>query len=181
MKTAHRFAASVVVAAILAALFVTSARSVKADNAQTLAGTWITWILAGPGLRIPALQVYSADGTVVSEDAIKQGGVPDNPLRGSPMYGVWTRTGPASFAIKGLFLVFDATSSVLIGFGRTQGTVVLSTPEANEASGTISVEFLACPSPLTCPDPQAADAAWAPFPGFGSSMLVTATRLRSGE
>lgn len=181
MNTTPRLSAVIVASVVLAVLFAVSAPAVNADNAQTLTGTWVIWFPVGLDAHVPAIHTYLADGTVIATDTFSQGGLPGVPIRSTPVHGVWKRTGPATFAISHLFLVYDAASSLLIGFGRSRGTVALSVPDASEASGTVALEFLGCPSPVSCPDPQAADSTWMPFPGFPPGVPVTATRLRLVE
>ena len=181
MNTTRRLTTAIVASVVLAILFAVPAPAVNADNSQTLTGTWVGWFPMGPGARVPAIHTYLADGTIISTDTFLHGGLPGLPIRSTPVHGVWERTGPATFAISNLFLLYDAESSVLIGFGRARGTVTLSVPDASEASGTVVLEFLGCPSPLSCPDPQAADSTWMPFPDFPPSVPVTATRLRLVE
>lgn len=114
-------------------------------------------------------------------DTFSQGGLPGVSVRTTPLHGAWQRTGPATFATTNLFLVYEAASSVLIGFGRARAAVTVTAPDADRASGTVVLEFLGCPSPVACPDPQAAEAAWEPFPDFPPSVPVAATRLRVVE
>jgi hypothetical protein len=177
MKTARRLSISAVATLSLAALFAISSAAVRGDNAQTLTGTWLVWPEFAPGLKVPALHTYHSDGTLSAADTFSGGGIPGLPIRTTPNHGVWERTGPASFAVTSLFLVYDAGSSLLVGFGRARASVLLTTPEADRGTGVVSADFLACPSPVTCPDPTAADAAWMPFPNFPPEVPVTSTRV----
>ena len=175
MKTSHRFSTS---ALAVAALFLIPAIAVNAADTQTLAGTWVVWAEIRPGVRVPALHTYHSDGTITSSDTLMFGGLPGVSIRISPLHGVWERTGPSTFATTNLALIYDAGSSLLIGFGRARATASFGKSDPDQVSGTASVEFLPCPSPFACPDPQAVDAAWVPFPGLPPSLPVTATRLR---
>ena len=181
MHIPHRFSRSAAAALVVAALFLIPL-VVNAADTQTLAGTWVVWaeLTVPPGVQVqvPALHTYHSDGTITSSDVLSLGGLPGNSIRITPMHGVWERTGPSAFATTNLFLVYDASSSLLIGFGRARATLSFARNDPDQASGTAKAEFLPCPSPFACPDPQAADAAWVPFPGFPPSLPATATRLR---
>lgn len=168
------FAAALAVAALL----LISPSAVAGADTQTLTGTWVLWAKLPTGGRVPALHTYHSDGTITSSDTLSLGGLPGVPIRMTALHGVWERTGPSTFAATNLVLVYDASSSLLIGFGRARATVSFSKEDPGQGSGTAHMEFLACPSPVACPDPQAADAAWVPFPGFPPSLQVTGTRLR---
>ncbi len=183
MHTPHRFSRSAVAALAVAALFLISSPAMNAADRQTLAGTWVLWaelpVAPGVQIQVPALHTYHSDGTFTSSDVLTFGGLPGITLRITPMHGVWERTGQNAFATTNLFLVYDATSSLLIGFGRARATVSYTGNDADQISGTAYAEFLPCPSALACPDPQGAGATWVvPFPGFPPSLKITATRLR---
>ena len=178
MCTPNRFSRSFAAALVVAALFLISPSAVSAADTQTLAGTWVVWAEPSPGIRVPALHTYHSDGTITSSDVLSFGGLPGVSIRITPLHGVWERTGHNAFATTNLILVYDASSSLLIGFGRARATASFTGNDANQISGTAYVEFLPCPSPFACPDPQAAGAAWVPFPGIPPSLPVTATRLR---
>ena len=181
MCTPNRFPRLAAATLVVAAWFLLSP-VVNAADTQTLAGTWVVWVelTVSPGVQVqvPALHTYHSDGTITSSDVLSLGGLPGNPFRITPMHGVWERTGPSVFATTSLFLVYDASSSLLIGFGRARTTLSFAKDDPDQASGTAKAEFLLCLSPFACPDPQAADAAWVSFPGFPPSLPVTATRLR---
>ncbi len=178
MCTASCFSRSAVAALATATLFLVSSPPMKAADTQTLTGTWIVWAEPQFGVRVPALHTYHSDGTITSSDTFMFGGVPGATIRITPLHGVWERTGPSAFAATSLVLVYDASSSLLIGFGRARATVSFPKNDPDHISGTASVEFLPCPSPVACPNPLAADAAWAPFPGFPPNFQATAARLR---
>ena len=107
------------------------------------------------------------------------GGLPGVTTRATPLLGVWERTGNSTFATKNLSWVFDAASSMLIGFVRARAEIIFSKEDAG--SGTVRVEFLPCPSPIACPDPVASDAAWMPMPNLPPVLQGTATRLRVND
>jgi len=174
----NRFPRLAAATLVVAALFLISPSAGNAADTQTLAGTWVVWAEIQSGVRVPTLHTYHSDGTITSSDVLSLGGLPGNPFRITPMHGVWERTGPSVFATTSLFLVYDASSSLLIGFGRARTTLSFAKDDPDQASGTAKAEFLLCLSPFACPDPQAADAAWVSFPGFPPSLPATATRVR---
>jgi hypothetical protein len=176
MRISNRFSRLAAATLAAAALFLLSPSAVNAADTQTLTGTFVVWAELGPGVQVPALHTYHSDGTITSSDVLMFGGL-GIPIRITPMHGVWERTGPSAFATTNLFLVYDASSSLLIGFGRARAAVFTG-KDADQISGTAYAEFLPCPSPFACPDPQAAGAAWAPFPGVPPSLTLTGTRLR---
>ncbi len=178
MRTPHRFSRWFAAALVAAAWFLISPSAGYAADTQTLTGTWILWAELPTGARVPALHTYHSDGTITSSDVLSFGGLPGVPIRITPLHGVWERTGPRAFATTNLFLVYDASTSLLIGFGRARATISFTGNDDDQFSGTAYPEFLPCPSPFACPDPQAAGAAWAPFPGLPPSFPATATRLR---
>ncbi len=165
----------------IAALFVISPPAAVAADAQTLAGTYVTWLQIAPGVRLPSLQTYHSDGTWICSESMMFGGVPGNTYRFTPCHGVWERTGPGAFAITGMGMVFDGGSGLLIGFTRARATASFTSNEANQLSGAVRLELLLCPSPFACPDPLAADAQWLPAPAYPPSMAVVSTRLRLAQ
>lgn len=180
MKGARWFSVASLAAVVLAAMFLTPAAP-KADDSRSLTGTWVIFAEPMPGVRVPALHTYNSDGSIVSSDVLTFGGLPGVSIRTTPLHGVWARTGRGSFATTNLTLVYDAASSMLIGFGRARVGISMDMQDTSRLSATAVVEFLACPSPIACPDPQSADAVWVPFPGFPPSLPVTAERLRLVE
>lgn len=162
---------------LVAAIFVTMPSTAECENHRSLAGTWIVWADIQPGVRVPSLHTYHSDGTVTLSDVFMFGGLPGIPIRATPMHGVWEKTGRTTFTTTNLSLVYDAASSLLIGFTRARAEVSFMEKDADRVSGTVYVEFLQCSSPVACTDPQAPGAAWMPFPGMPASFQVTATRL----
>jgi hypothetical protein len=177
MTSARGLSVASLAAVVLAAVFLVPPVS-KADDSGSLTGTWVIFAEPMPGVRVPALHTYNSDGTIVSADVLTFGGLPGVSVRITPLHGVWDRTGRRSFTTTNLTLVYDAASSVLIGFGRARVSLTMDKHDTSRFSATSVVEFLACPSPVACPDPQSADAAWVPFPGLPPSLPVTAERLR---
>jgi hypothetical protein len=97
--------------------------------------------------------------------------------RTTPFHGVWERIGPHTIGGTSLYLVYDASSSFLIGFGRVRSTLQFTPGDFDQFAGTMFVDFLACPSPSSCPDPQSASAAWTPFNPTVPSFVVSAKRM----
>lgn len=110
------------------------------------------------------------------------GGTASNlPRRTTLFYGVWERTGPQTIGVTNLYLVYDAVSNRLIGFGRTCSTLEFMPEESDHFDGTMFVDFLSCPPPATCPDPQDRSAAWKPYDTMVPSFVVSAKRLHRLE
>jgi hypothetical protein len=175
MCTRHRLLKAAAAALVLAALPLLASPSLVADNRHEIAGTWLVWASPMPGVRVPLIQTLSPEGTIVTSDVTMFGGLPGVSIRATPMHGVWERTSRNVVSTTNLALIYDAPSSVLIGFSRSRATS--SFDRHGDIAGTVIVEFLACPSPVACPDPLAADATWIPFPGFPPSFTFTGKRL----
>lgn len=148
MHIPHRFSRSAAAALVVAALFLIPL-VVNAADTQTLAGTWVVWaeLTVPPGVQVqvPALHTYHSDGTITSSDVLSLGGLPGNSIRITPMHGVWERTGPSAFATTNLFLVYDASSSLLIGFGRARATLSFARNDPDQASRNRQSRVLALP------------------------------------
>jgi hypothetical protein len=179
MSTRHRLLKAATVAVVLAALAYLASPTLVADNRHEIAGTWMVWATPFPGMHVPLLQTLSPEGTIVSADVTMFGGLPGVPIRATPMHGVWERTSRNVVSTTNLALIYDASSSLLIGFSRSRATS--SFDRHGDIAGTVVVEFLACPSPVACPDPLAADATWVPFPGFPPSFPFTGKRVQVVE
>lgn len=153
-------------------------------NQQAMPQPWGSWVwltrLPG-GPAVPALVTLHQDGTVAVSDTSTFGGLPGSTVRATPLHGVWERTGPHSIGGTSLYLVFDATTNLLIGFGRTRVALEFPVGSPDEFQGTMFVDFLACPSPFACPDPLDSLAAWTPFNPLAPSFTVSAKRLRRVE
>lgn len=179
MRARHRILkTSAAALALAAALFVPSP-SLIADNPHAVAGTWVTLASPMPGVQVPVIQTFSADGYIVSSDVLMFGGLPGVTIRVTPMHGVWERTGSNVMKTTNLAMVYDAATNLLIGFVRSRATGSFN--QAGEVEGTVIPEFLGCASPVTCPDPLSPDAAWGPVPGFPPSMTFTSRRLQLTE
>jgi hypothetical protein len=180
MCTRHRLSKAAAAALALAALVCLSSQALRADHGrQSVAGTWVTWAEPMPGVRVPLLQTFSPDGTIVSSDVMMFGGLPGVAVRETPLHGVWDHTGRNVITTTNLSLIYDARSSLLVGFARARAMVTFT--RANRVEGTAVIEFLPCASPAACPDPQAPDTAWVPFPNLPPSFPVVSTRLQLVE
>jgi len=175
----QRIVKAAAAALVLAAVPLTAIPALRADNRHELVGTWVVSASPMPGVHVPVIQTLTSDGTILSSDVTMFGGLPGVGIRVTPLHGVWERTGRNLVSTTNLALVYDAPSSLLIGFARSRATS--SVDRRGILSGTVVVEFLACPSPVACPDPQDAGAAWVPMPGFPPSFPVTGRRLELVE
>jgi len=179
MCARHRFLKAAAAALALAAALFVASPSLVADNPHAVAGTWVTWASPAPGVQVPVLQTFSADGYIVSSDVLMFGGLPGVAIRLTPMHGVWERTGRNVMKTTNLAMVYDAATNLLIGFVRSRATGSFN--EAGDVEGTVVPEFLGCGSPVQCPDPLSPAAAWGPVPGFPPSMTFTSRRLPLAE
>jgi hypothetical protein len=144
-------------------------------------GTWV-WLTHLPGGRaIPALITIHQDGTVAGSNVNMFGGLPGSTMRTTPMSGVWEQTGPHSIGGTSLYLVFDANTNLLAGFGRARTALEFPLGSPDELQGTMFVDYLPCSSPFFCPDPLDPLAAWTPFNPQAPSFTVSAKRLRRVE
>jgi len=164
--------------ALAALVFVASPR-VEAANPHDIAGTWVTWATIAPGVQVPILQTFSVDGTFVASDVSMFGGLPGVMIRATPLHGVWELDRRDMVTTTGLAMIYDASTSLLAGFIRSRAIGTID--RTGEGEGTVTVEFLPCPTPLTCPDPLSPDATWVPAPGFPPSMTFTTRRLQPME
>jgi hypothetical protein len=179
MCARHRLLKAAAAALALGALLFVASPSLVADNRHAIAGTWVTWASPMPGIQVPVLQTFSADGTIVSSDVTMFGGLPGVSIRATPVHGVWERTGRNVIKTTNLAMIYDASTNLLVGFVRSRATGSFN--EAGEVVGTVIPEFLGCALPVACPDPLSPDATWGPVPGFPPSMTFTSTRLQLVE
>jgi len=183
MRSRYGFSRWLAAALVVAALSLMSPPALNAEGVTfwwwpPVAGTWVWWSELQPGVRVPTLVTYHSDGLVTASDVLTFGGLPNVPYRITPLNGVWAATGRNTFATTSLFLVYNASSSLLIGFGRCRASMSFADNDSDQISGTLYCELLSCPSPVACPDPQSANATWVPIPGFPASAPATAARLR---
>ena len=177
MQIAHRSSGLATATLVVAALLLISPSAVNGADNWSVVGTWVVWSEIQPGSRVPSLHTYHQDGTITSSDVFSFGGLPGVPIRNTPLYGVWEKTKPNAYACTYLSLVYDAASSLFIGFLRARAELSFTGNDTNEIPAAIHIDFLSCQTPVSCPDPKAPDAAWMPLPGFPSTFKATATRL----
>ena len=144
-------------------------------------GTWVWRTLTPGGAAVPALVTLHKDGTVAVSDLSMFGGLPGSAIRATPLSGVWERTGPHAIGGTPLYLVFNSTTNLLIGYGRVRTALEFPAGVQGELQGTMFLDFLACPTPFSRPDPQDPSAAWQAFNPLAPSFVVSATRLRRVE
>jgi hypothetical protein len=144
-------------------------------------GTWVHQAEVGPGLRVPALVILNADGTVTGAGGLLFGGLPGNPLRSSPIYGAWERTGWKRIAVTTLSHSYEAATGVLVGYERHRASLDFGTGFGSYG-GTEFMETLSCSSPLTCPDPLDPAAEWTPLPTMpATGFRVSGARVELVE
>jgi hypothetical protein len=136
-------------------------QSASAASSKQAWGGWYFLTTLGPDLKLPSVFTRNQDGTETLSTGQMFGGIPGFPFRITPFYGVWTITGPNTIQTTGLLLRFDATPP-----GLLKGIVRARTEEhfidSDHAQGLLFLEAIACPTPLTCPDPFDPQAAWVP-------------------
>lgn len=135
-------------------------QSASAASEERVWGSWYFLATVGPNLKLPSVSTINQDGTEVTSTGQTFGGLPNFPFHITPFYGVWGLTGPNTIQTTDLLLRFDATTGVLKGIGRarTEGHLV----DSDHIQGTLFLEAIDCPTPLTCPDPFDPQAAWVP-------------------
>ena len=145
-------------------------------------GTWIWSTYTPAGAALPALVTFHQDGAVAGADFSMFGGTTSNlSRRTTPFRGVWERTGPHTIGVTSLYLVYEAATGRLIGFGRTRSTIEFTPGDLDHFEGTMFVDVLSCATPATCPDPQDSSAAWKPYDTMVPSFVVSAKRLHRVE
>ncbi|MBZ5617765.1 MAG: hypothetical protein LAQ69_03365 [Acidobacteriia bacterium] len=139
-------------------------------------GTWV-WTINN---QLPALVTLHIDGTVSVSDGRMFGGLqPNSTIRLTPLHGVWERTGFQSIGGTSLYLLFDATTGVLLAWGRSRVSITFA-DDFDHFQGKMFVETLPCAAgpPVSCPDPLAAGAKWVPNANVPADGLpISATRL----
>ena len=139
-------------------------------------GTWV-WTINN---QLPALVTLHIDGTVSVSDGRMFGGLqPNSTIRLTPLHGVWERTGFQSIGGTSLYLLFDATTGVLLAWGRSRVSITFA-DDFDHFQGKMFVETLPCAAgpPVSCPDPLAAGAKWVPNANVQADGLpISATRL----
>ena len=167
----------------LAALVLTAAVAAEPQQARGpfshWGQVWGTWVWTTNN-RLPALVTFHIDGTVSVSDGTMFGGLqPNSTIRMTPLHGVWERTGFQSIGGTSLWLMFDATTGLLLGWGRARTSIQLA-DDFDQFQGKMFVETLACAPgpPVSCPDPLDPAAKWVPnhnMPPDG--FPISATRL----
>jgi hypothetical protein len=168
--------------AIVLGLTLTLPARAKDPAISQPSGTWIWSTYTPAGAALPALVTFHEDGTVAGSNFFMFGGTASNmPRRTTPFHGVWERTGPQTVGVTSLYLVYDALAGRLIGFGRARSTLEFTPGDFDHFDGTMFVDFLSCPTPATCPDPQDRAAVWKPYDSMVPSFVVSAKRLQRVE
>ena len=146
-------------------------------------GTWVWRTHTPSGAALPTLVTYHQDGTIAGSDFSMFGGTVSNlARRATPLNGVWERTGPRTIGGTCLYLVFDASTNLLIGFGRARSALEFTPGDFDQFEGRMFVDFLACPTPSTCPDPLDQSAAWTSYNSMvPDGFVVSAKRLHRVE
>ncbi len=143
-------------------------------------GSWY-WTTTTPNGAIPAVVTYHIDGSVTGADISMFGGTANNPYRYSPFHGTWERRGWGNheFAGTSLYLRFDPTTNKLVGIARVRAQFAF-VQDFDHIAGTMRLDVLPCPTPATCPDPLAKDAAWQPYnpEPLPNEFPFQATRIR---
>ena len=168
---------------VISLIFLSFGIVFAADNAVQVATpqpwgawSWQTHLPGGPD--VPALVTIYQDGTVAVSDATMFGGLLGLTVRATPLHGVWERTGPHSIGGTSLYLVFDTNLNRMIGFGRARTALEFPIGSSDQFQGTMFLDFLVCPTPVTCPDPLDPFAQWGPYNPQFPSFSVSAKRIR---
>ncbi len=130
---------------------------------------WGTWLmrLELPTGDIPFISTINQEGTTVSSSSLMYGGLPGfSPTWSSAIHDVWERTGPKTMNVTSFNFMFNpgthpTAPGKLLGFVRSRVTMEFD-GDGNHLVGVMDNEFLACPTPLTCPDINDANAVWTP-------------------
>ena len=141
-------------------------------------GTWVWWTHSPAGFALPTIVTLHREGTANTSSSNLFGGVPNARYWVSPLHDSWRRTEGNEIETTCMSLVFDAQTHLLVGWGRIRNALRFGA-DADHLEGTMYVDFLACPSPVACPDPQDPAAVWTVFGNSPpSGFPITATRLQ---
>jgi hypothetical protein len=145
---------------------------------STLTGTWIFSTVAGPGMTIPAVVTYHADGTITYSDATMFGGSAMAPYKFGTYNGVWQQIRQNRFGTTAIGLMFDPGTNAVIGFARGRSALRYH-GNTSTLVGKLYLETVACPTPFTCPDPTNPNLVWTPFgdPNGFAIVLSRVTRV----
>jgi hypothetical protein len=145
-----------------------------ADGAQ-IWGSWYVTFAPAPGLTLPAVVTINQEGTLTNADA-DDFAQPPFPNLHSATYGSWVRREDGAFEAVGMFLIYDATGS-LVGIGRNLISFRFG-DDFDQITGVADGQRLDCPTAFTCPDPFAASAAWHADPAFPVPIPFQGRRIR---
>jgi hypothetical protein len=130
-------------------------------------GTWLMRVHLPTGGDIPFISTMNQEGTTVSSSSLMYGGLPGFPATWvSAVHDVWERSGPKTIKVTSFNLLFNLGTAPtapgkLLGFVRSRVTMEFD-GDGNHLVGVMDNEFLACPTPLTCPDINDPNAIWTP-------------------
>ena len=144
------FIAAVVIVALATAIPVSS-QGMPSSRVGQFWGTFVHWVEFGPGLAFPAVVTLNIDGTFTVAGGTAAG-----------IHGVWEITGPRTARFTGLLQNFDSAGNV-IALERHRCAFEYSA-DFNSYKGTEFAETVACPTPLTCPNPLDPATKWTPAP-----------------
>ena len=126
-------------------------------------GAFVHWPEFGPGQKFTVPVTVNIDGTFIAAGA-------------PTVQGVWERTGFRTVNFTGLVQQFDANRN-LVGLERHRCYFEYS-PDFNSYKGMEFMEAVACPTPLTCPNPLDPTLKWTPVPWAPpTGVPVTGTRI----
>lgn len=146
------------------------------SNDNQVWGVWVHKIHIPAG-HIPGLVTNHFDGTSSVSSSLMFGGLSGGTKLQSPIHNIWEKAGPSSIVRTSLFFTFDE-NGVLTGYQRNRTRVTFSR-DFKSYTGKEFMETLACPSPVTCPDPLDPTATWTPFPGMPSDGFTVSGKRAS--
>jgi hypothetical protein len=110
------------------------------------------------------LVIFHQDGSLSCAEGTMFGGYVGATEVYSPGHGTWIKTGAGTFRGTRLGLIFDKTSGVLIGIGRSRFSFHFVDGKFDRIEGRLFLESLSCPDgPFACPDPLDPAAVWTPL------------------
>ena len=143
-------------------------------------GTFVWRTHVSSAIVIPSLLTLHIDGTV-SVSAGDMFGSPTAANRRyiTPLHGVWERTGWQSVGGTSLWLISDAATGAIQGWGRARTSLAFS-DDFQRIDGRMFTETLLCAAgpPVSCPDPQDPGATWVRNPNMPpEGFSISGTRL----
>lgn len=174
----YRCSVAVVVAIVAAAaMFLSFPASAQGpSNNNQVWGVWVHRIHVGPERTITALVTNHFDGTASVSSGLMFGSPPATTLQ-SPIHNMWEKTGARRIERTSLLFTFTL-SGVLTGFQRNRTWVEFS-QDFNSYEGREFMETLACPTPVSCPDPLDPAAVWTPLPTMPADGFVVSGKRAS--